>query len=145
MYHANDMDGVICMSNNESMEMYLETVYILENNCGHAHVAEIAKRLDVSKPSVTKAMKCLKANELVNSEPYGTITLTKKGKQISEKIYINHQLISRFLEHSLGLDAYEAEKNACKIEHILSEQMITAIKRYIKVNNLDIDLNRLEG
>lgn len=126
------------MNNNESMEMYLETIYILETNDGHAHGAEIAKRLGVSKPSVSKAMKQLKAKGLVNKELYGTITLTKKGKEISQKIYTNHRLISLFLEHSLKLDVDEAAKNACKIEHILSDNMLTAIKKYLKMNNVDV-------
>lgn len=134
------------MSNNESMEMYLETVYILENNYGHAHGAEIGKRLGVSTPSVTKAMKHLKAKGLVNKEPYGTITLTEKGRQISEEIYRNHRLISLFLEHSLELDANEASQNACKMEHVLSDKMLIAIRRYLKENNVDVkDLNRLEA
>ena len=126
------------MSNNESMEMYLETVYILENNDGHAHGAEIGKRLGVSTPSVTKAMKHLKAKGLVNKEPYGTITLTEKGKKISEEIYRNHRLISLFLEHTLELDANEASQNACKMEHVLSDKMLIAIRKYLKENNVDV-------
>lgn len=133
------------MSNNESMEMYLETIYILESDHGHAHGAEIAKRLGVSKPSVTKAMKHLKAKGLVNKEPYGSITLTKKGKEVSEKIYSNHRLISMFLEHSLKLDVNEASKNACKIEHVISDDMLIAIERYLKANNVHIKAdNELE-
>jgi Mn-dependent DtxR family transcriptional regulator len=120
------------------MEMYLETIYILEDNHGHAHVVDIAKRLGVSKPSVSKAMKYLKAKGLVNKEPYGVITLTEKGKVVSEKIYNNHRLISMFLEHSLELDANEASQNACKIEHILSDDMLIAIKRYLKANNIHV-------
>lgn len=125
------------MSNNESMEMYLETVYILENNHGHAHVSEVAERLDVSKPSVTKAMKRLKSEGLINQESYGSIKLTKKGNEISEKIHENHKLITLYLEYSLKIGKDEAEKNACKIEHILSKTMVTAIKDYLKENNID--------
>lgn len=126
------------MSNNESMEMYLETVYILEKSYGHAHVSEVAERLDVSKPSVTKAMKQLKAQGLINKEPYGSITLTEKGNVISKKIHKNHKLITLFLEHSLKLEAYEAEKNACKIEHVLSNKMVIAIKEYLKANDIEL-------
>jgi DtxR family transcriptional regulator, Mn-dependent transcriptional regulator len=126
------------MSNNESMEMYLETIYILESDHGHAHGAEIAKRLGVSKPSVSKAMKHLKAKGLVNKEHYGTITLTEKGKEVSMKIYSNHRLISMFLEHSLKLDVNEASKNACKIEHVISENMLTAIEKYLEANSVHI-------
>lgn len=129
------------MSSNESMEMYLETIYILENSHGHAHGVDIAKKLGVSKPSVTKAMKHLKSQGLVNSEPYGTITLTKKGKELSAKIFRKHQLISLFLEHSLDLDTDEAARNACRIEHILSDKMLTAIKGYLEENNVDFNDN----
>jgi len=126
------------VSNNESMEMYLETVYILENSHGHAHGVEIAKRLGVSKPSVSKAIKYLKDQGFVNKQKYGTITLTEKGRELSEEIYENHQLITLFLEHSLGLTAGEATKNACKMEHILSDDMVAAIRRYLEKNNVDI-------
>lgn len=125
------------MSNNESMEMYLETVYILETNHGHAHGVDIAKRLGVSKPSVTKAMNYLKSKGLVNKEAYGSITLTEKGKKLSEKIYANHQLITLFLEHSLELTAEEAALNACKMEHVLSDRMIESIKMYLKKNQIE--------
>ncbi|WP_105617435.1 metal-dependent transcriptional regulator [Vallitalea okinawensis] len=126
------------MSNNESMEMYLETVYILENSHGHAHGVEIAKRLGVSKPSVSKAMNYLKAEGLVNKETYGTITLTEKGRELSDRIYANHQLITRFLKHSLELADEEAAKNACKMEHVLSDNMLEAIKSYLMKNNIDV-------
>jgi DtxR family transcriptional regulator, Mn-dependent transcriptional regulator len=127
----------VYMNSNESMEMYLETIYILEKNYGHAHVSEVAERLEVSKPSVTKAVKQLKSQGLVNQEPYGSITLTEEGKTISKTIHKNHRLITLFLEDSLKLDVDEAEKNACKIEHILSDKMVIAIKEYLKANNID--------
>jgi DtxR family transcriptional regulator, Mn-dependent transcriptional regulator len=130
------MEGKV--SNNESMEMYLETVYILESNHGHAHGVEIAKRLGVSKPSVTKAIKYLKDQGFVNTQKYGTITLTEKGKELSEKIYNNHHLIERFLEHSLQLSSEQASINACKMEHVLSDEMFDAIKSYLKKNNIDM-------
>lgn len=133
------------MNNSESMEMYLETVYVLESSHGHAHGVDIAKQLNVSKPSVTKAIKCLKDQGFVNTQKYGTITLTEEGRKVSEKIYANHQLIALFLEHSLKLSAKEAGMNACKIEHILSDEMLEAIKSYLKTNNIDIwKMNTLE-
>lgn len=126
------------MSNNESMEMYLETVYILESNNGHAHGVDIAKRLNVSKPSVTKAVQYLKSQGLVDTQKYGTITLTEKGREVSERIYSKHQLIELFLEHSLKLSAEQASINACKIEHVLSDEMLEAIKSYLKENNINV-------
>jgi len=124
--------GMSCMmSNNESMEMYLETVYLLEQSHGHAHCAEIAKQLGVSKPSVTKAMNQLKSAGLIIKEAYGTINLTDEGKLRSEKIYEQHQLITEFLVSTLSLDIDEASRNACKIEHVISEVMLDSIKSYL--------------
>lgn len=120
------------MSSTESMEMYLETVYVLENTHGHAHSVEIAKRLGVSKPSVTKAMNNLMDKGLILKENYGTITLTKEGRKLSEKIYSKHKLISSYLVHSLGLDETEAAANACKMEHVLTDTMLDAICSYLK-------------
>lgn len=125
------------MSQTESMEMYLETVYMLEKNHGHAHGADIAKKLGVSKPSVTKAMNQLKIKGLVNKEAYGSITLTDLGIEISTKIYKRHRLISSYLEHSLKLSSSEAGNNACKMEHILSEEMLVAIEQYLTKNGID--------
>ncbi|WP_430884375.1 metal-dependent transcriptional regulator [Fusibacter sp. JL216-2] len=128
------------MSVSESTEMYLETVYLLEKNHGHAHVVDIAKRLGVSKPSVSKAMKQLKEKGLISKEAYGSITLTSEGRSRSEKIYQEHQLISLFLEHSLNLPPDEASENACKMEHILSDNMIDSIKTYLRENNIEVKL-----
>ncbi|WP_163195656.1 metal-dependent transcriptional regulator [Clostridium thermarum] len=127
------------MNNNESMEMYLETIHILEKSHGHAHGVEIAERLGVSKPSVSKAMNYLKEKGLVNKEAYGTITLTQKGKEISEQIYNNHKLMSLFLRHSLQLTAEEADENACKMEHVITDGMLKAIEAYLLKNNINID------
>ncbi|NMA64777.1 MAG: metal-dependent transcriptional regulator [Clostridiaceae bacterium] len=121
------------------MEMYLETVYKLENSHGHAHVVDIAKRLRVSKPSVTKAINQLKSLGYVNKQSYGSITLTEKGREVSEEIYKKHKLIAQFLEHSLELSAEEANANACRIEHILSKEMFEAIKNYLKKHTNDIE------
>jgi Mn-dependent DtxR family transcriptional regulator len=120
------------------MEMYLETVYLLESNHGHAHGVDVAKRLGVSKPSVTKAINYLKDQGYVNTQKYGTITLTDKGRELSAGIYNNHKLIKLFLEHSLKLSADQASINACKIEHILTDEMLEAIISYLKKNNIDV-------
>ena len=118
--------------NSESMEMYLETVYLLEEEHGHAHCADIAIKMGVSKPSVTKAMKQLKIKGYINKETYGTITLTKVGSQVSKQIYSRHNLITDYLIKTLNIKYDEASLNACKIEHVISETMFEAIKTYLK-------------
>lgn len=128
------------MGYNESMEMYLETVYLLEKNHGHAHVVDIAKHLNVSKPSVSKAMNMLKSKGLIHKEAYGSINLTDEGRAKSEKIYRDHQVISLYIEHSLGLSSKEASLNACKMEHVLTDTMIKAIKAYLKDNDIKVNV-----
>lgn len=119
----------------ESSEMYLETIYLLENDHGHAHGVDIAEKLKVSKASVTKAVKNLKALGYLRHESYGSITLTSTGRMVSEDIFGKHKMISKFLKHSLGISKVEAEKNACKMEHILTDEILVAIKAYIEKNS----------
>ncbi len=117
---------------NESMEMYLETIYILEKEHGHAHNLDIANRLGVSKPSVSKAMENLFAKGYINKEKYGTISLTADGLAYSRDIYGKHEMISEYLVKALGLSQEEAANNACKIEHIISDALFQAIKEYLE-------------
>ena len=120
------------MTKTESSEMYLETIYLLEKVHGHAHTVDIADKLNVSKPSVTKAMNNLKEEGLVEKEAYGTIQLTEKGRKVSKKIYSKHKLLTNYLHHSLGLSFSEAEKNACKMEHIASDEMMKRVRDYVE-------------
>ena len=123
------------MNISESNEMYLETIYILEDVHGHAHIADIAKRLGVTKPSVSKAMEQLKREDLVSQESYGPVNLTQKGKAISKKIYRKHHLITRYLEKSLNLNHGEASENACRMEHIITDAMLEAIEQCLESEN----------
>ncbi len=116
----------------ESVEMYLESIYILERDQGHARVVDISNFLDISKPSVTKAMHLLRDKGLIHNEAYGHITLTEKGKEISKEIVIKHNLISDFLQKSLSLSSRQASQNACKMEHVISDEMMEAIKGYLE-------------
>ena len=123
------------MNISESTEMYLETIYVLEDVHGHAHIADIAEQLGVTKPSVSKAMEQLKKEGLINQESYGPVTLTQKGKAISKEIYIKHHLITSYLEKSLNLSYDEASENACRMEHIITDDMLEAIERYMESEN----------
>lgn len=122
----------VILKNNESSEMYLETIYILEEKYGHAHGVSIAEELGVSKASVSKAMNKLKAEGLVNKKVYGTITLSEKGREICEKIYYKHRIITDFLKCSLEMTTADATENACKMEHIISDSMLRAIEVYFE-------------
>lgn len=120
------------MKISESVEMYLETIYLLELEEHHAHTVDIAKKLKVSKPSVSKAMKSLKAEGYIMQDAYGPVTLTEKGRNLAIKIYENHTLITEFLYKSLDISRAVAEDNACRIEHTISQEMVDAIKKYLE-------------
>lgn len=116
--------------------MYLETILLLEKSHGHAHGVEIARELGVSKASVTKAMKKLQTRGFIYKESYGTITLTERGMELSSSIYKKHELIKRYLMHSLNLEESEAEENACRMEHIVTDSFIKAAKTYLESQDI---------
>ena len=113
----------------ESGEMYLETIHILSLEKEHVRSIDISEHMGFSKPSVSRAMKILRENQYINIDPEGYITLTKSGQEIAEKIYERHQIISSIFIH-LGVDADIATEDACRIEHVISDQTFAAIKKY---------------
>ncbi len=123
------------MGSSESTEMYLETILLLERKHGHAHISDIALELGVSKPSVSKAMKLLKSEGLIVKEAYGSVNLTSEGLKYSERVYRNHQLITDFLKESLGLTHDVADRNACRMEHVVEEEMLIAMEKYLEGGN----------
>lgn len=125
------MGGELLTEISESSEMYLETIYILENSHGHAHIADIAREMGITKASVSKAIDQLKTNNLVSQEAYGPVTLTEKGMTLSKEIYRKHHLISSFLIKSLSLSPDEASVNACRMEHSITDAMMEAIESYL--------------
>ena len=120
------------MKANESAEMYLETIYLLQKDNDGVKAIDIANKLKVSKPSVTNAMNRLKNDGYVSKEHYGIIKLTESGLDYARKIYNRHQLLTDFLVQSLEVDLEVAEKNACRLEHVIDQDLLEAIKRYIE-------------
>ena len=115
----------------ESIEMYLATIMLLEEEHGSAKVVEIADILGVTKPSVSKAMSQLLEDGYIDKELYGHITLTEKGRQAAVKVVKKRRLIISYLQHSLGLSKEEASKNACRMEHVISDEMLEGIRTYL--------------
>ncbi|HSR03382.1 MAG TPA: metal-dependent transcriptional regulator [Proteiniclasticum sp.] len=115
----------------ESIEMYLATIMLLEEEHGSAKVVEIAEILGVTKPSVSKAMSQLLEDGYIDKELYGHITLTEKGRQAADKVVRKRRLIISYLQHSLGLSKEEASKNACRMEHVISDEMLEGIRTYL--------------
>ncbi len=119
---------------NESAENYLETILILSNKLPVVRSVDVANELDFKKSSVSIAMKNLKSNGHITVTDAGFIYLTESGREIAEKVYERHRFISSWLI-SLGVPEDIATEDACKMEHIISNESYAAIKDYIKANS----------
>lgn len=113
----------------ESAEDYLEAILVLSKNGEGVRSIDIATRLEVSKPSVSHAMKLLREDGYIAMDRYGTITLLDKGLEIAERIYERHTILARMLE-SLGVSPEVALEDACKMEHDVSEETFKKIKEH---------------
>lgn len=111
----------------ESGEMYLETILVLSKQRELVHAVDVADALGYSKPSVSRAVSVLKKEKCLDIGGEGELLLTAKGRRIAECVYERHQVIARFLEN-LGVDATIAETDACRIEHIISNETFAVIK-----------------
>lgn len=114
---------------NESAENYLETILVLSHKLPVVRSVDIANHMDFKKSSVSIAMKNLREKNHITMTDAGYIYLTESGLKIAEMIYERHQVITQIFE-KLGVDPETAEKDACKIEHIISEETFDAIKDY---------------
>ena len=119
----------------ESAENYLETILILRNRLPKVRSIDIVNELGFSKPSVSIAMKNLRENGYILVDKDGYITLTDKGMEIAAKMYERHKLFSKLFV-SLGVSEATASKDACRVEHILSDETYAAIKKVVKEKGL---------
>ena len=115
----------------ESAEDYLEQILMLLEKKGHARSTDIAIGLNVTKPSVSFAMKNLRENGYINMGSDGLISLTDKGYAIARKIYDRHQKLTRYLVQ-LGVPEEIAREDACRMEHDISQETFDAICRQIR-------------
>lgn len=118
------------MHTNESAENYLETILILSESRPVVRSVDIAAELDYKKSSVSVAMKKLRENNHITVTPEGFIYLTEIGKEVADRIYERHKLLSSWLEQ-LGVDPEVAVADACRIEHVISAESFEAIKKHI--------------
>lgn len=118
----------------ESAENYLETILILQRRNGEVRSIDIANKLDFSKPSVSIAMRNLKTNGYIQVDAHGYISLLPSGQAIAERMLERHQLLAAWLS-ALGVSPETAAEDACRIEHVLSDESFDAIKRYIQQLN----------
>lgn len=111
----------------QSLEDYLEAVYMLIAEGKPAQVRDVAKTLSVKMPSVVKAIHELKRLGLVTQEPYANIELTEKGRQMASRVLNRHMLLKSFLT-KLGVGEETADRDACLMEHILSPETFEKIR-----------------
>ena len=114
----------------ESGEMYLEAIYVLTKQSGFVRSVDVSEYLGYSKPSVSRAMGILRTGEYITVDNDGAIHLTEKGQDVAEKIYERHTLLTKVLIH-LGVSEETAAADACKLEHVVSDESFEAIKRYV--------------
>lgn len=111
----------------ESGEMYLETIYVLSKKLTMVRSIDIAEYMGYSKPSISRAIGLLKSGGYVTADENGHLSLTAEGLNIAEKLYERHTLLTDFLI-GLGVNEAIASEDACKIEHVISEESFSAIK-----------------
>ena len=112
-----------------SGEDYLEMVLMLTQKKGYARSVDVAAALNVTKPSVSRAVKRLRENGYLIMEEDGNLRLTESGLEIADRIYQRHQVLTRCLI-AMGVEETVAREDACKLEHDLSDESFAALRRY---------------
>ena len=111
--------------------MYLETIYILSNKTGAVRSLDVAEYMGYSKPSVSRAVGLLKDGGYITVNKDGFLSLTDAGREVAERMYERHTTLTELLVF-LGVNRETATEDACKIEHVISEESFNAIKNHAK-------------
>ena len=117
----------------ESAENYLESILVIKEKKGFVRSIDIANDLEVSKPSVSVAMKNFREEGYITVDSDGYIDLTEKGLEIAKRVYERHEVISKTLM-ALGVSEKVALEDSCKIEHVISEESFQKIKDFLSKN-----------
>jgi Mn-dependent DtxR family transcriptional regulator len=120
------------MSLLESGENYLETILVLTQRNGSVRSIDVANEMNFTKPSVSRAMSILKKENLITMETDGRLLLTEEGLQKATAILERHTILTRYIHEVLGVPEEIAEKDACRIEHIISPETFEGIKNQLK-------------
>lgn len=115
------------MKMQESPEDYLEAILVLSRELGNVRSIDVANYLNYSKPSISVAMKRLRENGYVTQDDHGYLILTGAGLSIALKIYERHLVLTQFLV-SIGVDEETAKKDACRMEHVISDESFEKLK-----------------
>ena len=120
------------MSNQESAENYLETIYLLQKEGNVVHSVDVARALGFSKPSVSRAMGLLKDTKLIEIPQNGEISLTKAGLTKAEELWQKRRELTRFLMMTADVSEQAAEKEACRMAHFIQEETYRGILNFMK-------------
>jgi Mn-dependent DtxR family transcriptional regulator len=118
----------------ESGEDYLETILILDERTGNVRSVDIANELGYSRPSVSRAMSILRRNGFIETDEDGKIRLTAQGRKTAAAIYERHNLISDYLVKALDVEREIALEDACRIEHVISDESFDKMKAWLNAN-----------
>ena len=127
----NDRQKGKSMKYRESEEMYLETILLLQKTKSCVHSVDIANELEYSRPSVSRAVGLLQKNGYITMAQSGEISLTQAGYEKAVSIYERHNVITKVLM-KIGADQTVAEENACRIEHVISDELMQTLKEFLE-------------
>ncbi|MGI5107119.1 metal-dependent transcriptional regulator [Treponema socranskii] len=118
----------------ESGEDYLEAILRVKNVKGTVHSVDIAKKLGVSKPSVSRAVGILKRDGYLEDGEGTELEFTKKGLEKATNVYSRHRLLTDFFVKITGVSKEQAEENACRVEHDIDADIVAGIEKWMKKN-----------
>lgn len=124
------------MKTNESVENYLEAIYVLKKKTGYVRSIDVANELSFTKASVSVAMKNFREKGYITIDENGNITLTQEGIEIAEKVFERHNVIANALI-SLGVEKETAYIDSCRIEHVISDESFSKLKEFFEKNKRD--------
>ena len=114
-----------------SLQDYLEAKYEIYTQKNGVKAIDISKKLGVGRSSVTEALKTLAQKNLVNYSRYGVLSLTAAGEEATKNVIERHKTLYNFFKNTLNLDENEAQENACRVEHVLSEKAFQALINFV--------------
>ena len=114
-----------------SLEDYLEAIYEIYTEKRGVKAIDISKKLGVGRSSVTEALKTLAQKHLVNYSRYGVLSLTSAGEDAAKNVIEKHKVLYNFFKNKLNLDEQEAQENACRVEHVLSEKAFQSLMDFV--------------
>lgn len=125
---ANEQENTL----REAGENYLEAILKLEDKDLNVRSIDVARELEVSRPSVNKALGVLKKAGMVEQQPYGSIRLTDLGRKKAQEVTNRHRTLKAFLINVLGVDPETADDDACKMEHVVSAQTMRKLTKHFE-------------